>query len=280
VEGEVGRFRRRHLTPVPRVGSLADLNELLAAADRADDARRVAARAVTVGQAAAVELPLLRSLPAGGFDASASLSCRVDPKARVCVRQSYYSVPVRLAGRRVAVRLGAREVRVLEESRVVACHVRSLHKGSEDLLLDHYLEVLSRKPGALPGATALVQARAAGTFTPAHQRYWDLARRELGDSAGTRALIAVLLLHRVLPAGAVLAGIGQALAGGRVDADLVAVEARRHLEHDAGASRSAPVVPAAPLAALVPIPLPGEQPRPVPALDGYDELLPAAGGAR
>jgi hypothetical protein len=26
--------------------------------------------------------------------------------------------------------------------RVVAEHVRSLHKGSEDLVLDHYLEVL------------------------------------------------------------------------------------------------------------------------------------------
>lgn len=32
--------------------------------------------------------------------------------------------------------------------------------------LDHYLEVLKVKPGALPGATALVQAKAAGAFTP------------------------------------------------------------------------------------------------------------------
>ena len=31
--------------------------------------------------------------------------------------------------------------------------------------LDHYLEILLRKPGALPGATALAQARAAGAFT-------------------------------------------------------------------------------------------------------------------
>ena len=38
VEGEVGRFRRRHLVPVPRVESLAELNALLEAADRADDA--------------------------------------------------------------------------------------------------------------------------------------------------------------------------------------------------------------------------------------------------
>ena len=28
VEGEVGRFRRRHMVPVPKVSSLADLNEL------------------------------------------------------------------------------------------------------------------------------------------------------------------------------------------------------------------------------------------------------------
>ena len=33
VEGEIGRFRRRHLTPVPHLPSLAALNEALAAAD-------------------------------------------------------------------------------------------------------------------------------------------------------------------------------------------------------------------------------------------------------
>ncbi len=33
VEGEIGRFRRRHLTPVPHVGSLAAFNHALAAAD-------------------------------------------------------------------------------------------------------------------------------------------------------------------------------------------------------------------------------------------------------
>ena len=49
VEGEIGRFRRRHLTPVPHVGSLAALNAALTAADARDDARRIAARTETVG---------------------------------------------------------------------------------------------------------------------------------------------------------------------------------------------------------------------------------------
>jgi transposase len=281
VEGEVGRFRRRHLTPVPAVAGLAELNALLAAADADDDARRIAVRAETVGQAAARELGLLQPLPDERLDISAQLSCRVDPKSRVCVRQSYYSVPVRLAGRTVAVRLGARELRVLDGARVVATHARSLHKGTEDLVLDHYLEVLARKPGALPGATALAQARAAGTFTALHQRYWDLARRRLGDGPGTRALIAVLLLHRTLPAAAVAAGITAALAGDRIDADLVAVEARRHLEPTTtpgtgtGTGTVEVLAAARPPAAVSP----GCRPRPAPSLTGYDELL-TAGGAR
>ena len=72
-------------------------------------------------------------------------------------------------------------VEVLDGPQVVARHERAAGKYAEILVLDHYLEVLARKPGALPGATALAQARAAGTFTAAHQAYWDAARRRHGD---------------------------------------------------------------------------------------------------
>ena len=137
------------------------------------------------------------------------LTCRVDAKARICVRQSYYSVPARYAGRRLEVRLGATTVTVLDGATVIAEHARSLHKYSEDLVLDHYLEVLTRKPGALPGATALAAARACGGFTVDHQRFWDAARRRLGDGPGTRALVGVLLLHRTLTLDAVTGRAGR-----------------------------------------------------------------------
>jgi transposase len=269
VEGEIGRFRRRHLTPVPHVGSLAALNEALAAADARDEGRRIAARIETVGAAGAREQLLLAPLPTTAFDPAQTLSCRVDAKARICVRQSYYSVPARLAGRRVTARLGASTVTAVVDGTVVAEHVRSLHKGTEDLLLDHYLEVLVRKPGAVAGATALASARAAGAFTTTHQRFWDAARKALGDGPGTRALVGVLLLHRTLPSTAVAAGMTAALTCGRFDPDLVAVEARRHQE----AGRTPPVPP---------LPLPAAAQvtaRPVPTLAGYDELLPAGATA-
>lgn len=107
VEGEVGRFRRQHLTPVPKVGSLAELNARLARIDEVEDGRRIEARANTVGQDFALERGLLRPLPAEPFDPGLTLTPRVDRYARVTVRQCRYSVPAPLIGRRVRVSLRA-----------------------------------------------------------------------------------------------------------------------------------------------------------------------------
>jgi hypothetical protein len=149
------------------------------------------------------------------------------------VRQNY-SVPARYAGRRLAVRLSATTVQALDGALVIAAHERAAGKYAEVLVLDHYLEILLRKPGALPGATALAQARAAGAFTPGHQRYWDAARRKAGDTAGTRALIEVLLGHRALPAAALVQAMDRALSAGVLDPQAVLIDAAASL---AGRSR-------------------------------------------
>jgi transposase len=264
VEGEIGRFRRRHLVPIPDVASLAELNALIAAADAADDARVITGRAVSVGAAFATELPLLSALPDEPFDAARLLEARVDGRARVCVRQCYYSVPARFAGRRLAVRLSATVVEILDGARIVARHERAAGKCVEVLALDHYLEVLKTKPGALPGATALAQAKASGAFTSAHQAYWDAARQARGDAAGTKVLIEVLLAHRNLPATALVRAMRQAVETGVLDPAAVLIDARRQT-----ANHVAPVVPIGALARFD---------RPAPTLGGYDALL--AGGRR
>lgn len=126
-------------------------------------------------------------------------------------------------------------------------------------MLDHYLEVLTAKPGALPGATALAQAKAAGVFTATHQLYWDAARRARGDGAGTKALIEVLLAHRTLPAEALITAMGAAVASAMLDPQVLLIEARRH----AGGH----------VAAVIPIGALARYDRPTPSLAGYDELL-------
>jgi transposase len=229
VEGEVGRFRRRNMVPVPDVASLLALNELVAKGDERDDHRHIESRRLTVAQHFAAEFPLLKALPDEPFEVALQLNCRVDTKSRICVRQSFYSVPVGYAGRRIDVRLGAAHVAAMDGTSMVAHHARAVGKGAEVLDLDHYLEVLSIKPGALAGASALVHARRTGAFTDTHQRFWDLARKKLGDQDGTRALIQVLLLHRTMTTESVLSGMERTMTTGSVDPEVVAVEGRRSM---------------------------------------------------
>jgi hypothetical protein len=284
VEGDLGRFRRRWLVPVPKVASLGELNAMLAEADAAEDERRIAYRAATVGQDFAAEQPLLRPLPGEPFDTAAVLWPRVDRYARISVGKCRYSVPARLIDSRVRVVLSANELRVFDGGKLAAAHPRLTAAGAEHLELDHYLEILVRKPGALAGSAALAQARAAGVFTSAHDAFWAAARARHGDGAGTRALIEVLLLHRRMPPGQVIAGITAALGAGACTADVVAVEARKHAAAAPGTEAAWPALPrpARARAAVVTLPrraaaLPPDR-RPAPSVAAYDQLLaPPAG---
>ena len=257
---------------MPVVDSIEELNELFEAWDDADDARRISNRTNNVGTDWAFERELLRPLPTELFDTALTVTPRVDRYAQVMVRCNQYSVPARLIGHRLRVKLSASTVTVFDRNTVVARHQRAAGKGVKVLKLDHYLEILLRKPGA----TALVQARAAGVFTSTHDAFWAAARKGLGDGAGTRALIEVLLLHRHLEHADVLAGISAALSVGSVNADVVAVEARK-------AAQQRGIRPPA----FEPTPrprqvislserrlaeLPGDD-RPLPSVHAYDDLL-------
>ncbi|MFE7114948.1 IS21 family transposase [Streptomyces sp. NPDC057654] len=286
VEGEVGRFRRNHLVPVPEVTTLAELNARIDVWDQQDDQRRIGERPRTVGEYFAIEQPLLLPLPEDRFETGRLFTPRVDRYAQITVRMNRYSVPVRLIGRQVRVLLHASELVVYDGRTEVARHERLATRGEARLELDHYLEGLLRKPGALPGATALDQARAAGKFTPVHDAWWEAARRARGDAAGTRALIEVLLLHRHMGHDQVVAGIAAALRAGALTADAVALEARRaaECESPAGAGPQPPAGHAAsPVVSLTQrrlTELPADS-RPLPSVAAYDQLLrhtrPSAG---
>jgi len=74
-------------------------------------------------------------LPAEPFDAAALLTATADAKARICVRQAWYSVPASLARRRLTVKLHAEHLEVFApgSDAIVAVHARSLHKNTETL---------------------------------------------------------------------------------------------------------------------------------------------------
>ncbi len=227
VEGEVGRFRRNHLVPVPEVESFAELNELLRAACEADLGRRITGRPETIGEALARERPHLRPLPAEPFDARESASVRVDSKALVTVRQNRYSVPAELVGRRVEARIGAREIEVLRAGRVVATHERLRGRYQVRAQLAHYAAVLRRKPGALPGSLALAQERERGCWPACFDSLWRAIEERTTPSEAARQMVDVLLLAEEVGPERVELAVRGALAAGAHDGRAVALLARR-----------------------------------------------------
>jgi hypothetical protein len=252
--------------------------------DARDEHRHINNRIRTVAADFAAERELLAPLPFERFDPGLVLHPRVDRSSLITVRQAKYSVPAHLIGRKVRVSLRASEMVVFDGHTEVARHERVVTRFGQSVNLDHYLEVLKSKPGALPGSTALAHARASGVFTAAHDAFWQEARKVDGDAGGTRALIDVLLLHRSMRAADVIAGIWAALSVGAVTADVVALEARLHgtglgpsrhvVDHASG--RGERVVSltqrrlADPLAVIAGLP---PDTRPLPTVTPYDELL-------
>jgi transposase len=227
VEGEVGRYRRRHFVPVPKVGSLKELNDLLEDGCFAELDRRIAGRAETVREALRVERRALRELPFEDFDPSEQASPRVDSKALVTIRQNRYSVPVALVGLRVAARIGAREILISHQGRPVARHPRLHGRYQTAAQLDHYLELLQRKPGALKGSLPLRQERARGRWPASFDQLWQQIERRYGASEAARQLVDVLLLCRELGPDRVELAVRGALAAGAHDGRAVALLARR-----------------------------------------------------
>lgn len=287
VEGQVGYLRRARLTPVPAVQTLTVLNAWLIDVDDAELSRRIGVRPRTIGEDFAREAGLLAALPDEPFTLGVTLTPRVDRYSMITVRMNRYSVPARLIGRKVRVVLDTNQLTVYDARTPVATHPRLCARGEERLVLDHFLEILLRKPGALAGSEALDQARRDGSFTPAHEAFWAAARAQVGDPAATRALVAVLLLHRHLHPDDVHAGITAALTVGAATADLVAVEARKAAQAAGRSPTVTSVRPPAPppLAPALPTTrqairrvaeLPGDR-RALPDLTDWDHLLRRSG---
>ena len=161
VEGEVGYFRRNHWVPLPVAEDLDALNAQLLAGCRADEARVLDGRAHTVGEALTLERPHLRPLAAERFDLQEITFPLVDGLGCVRVKTNGYSVPAPV-GTRLDARLSADHVEVWQGGTCLARHERCYGRHQAVLNLEHYLDVLERKPGALAGSTPLAQWRARG----------------------------------------------------------------------------------------------------------------------
>ena len=195
VEGEGGYFRRNHMVPVPQVASWESLNVFLLEASRNDEQRLIGERAQTVGAGMNLEREHLHALAEEGFDLAAIHFPHVNTSGCVKVLTNFYSVPLPV-GLEVQAKVHSSYVEIWHQGECVARHDRCFNRQQKVLNLEHYLEALTKKPGAFAGSTPLEQWRAQGRWPASFDRYWEMLKQRRGQQSGTRAMIDVLLLGR------------------------------------------------------------------------------------
>src|SRR5581483_6001536 len=223
VEGEAGYFRRNHLVPIPQVKDLEELNTVLLEGCRADEQRRIAGKSCAVGEAMQIEREHLLALAAEGFDLAETSFPVVDGKGCVKVRTNWYSTPL-APGLRPRVKLLPAYVEIWQERECVARHERSFGRYEQVLDLEHYLEVLERKPGALAGSRPLAQWRERGRWPESFDRLWQSLQERHGRQAGTREIVELLLIGKRQGWERLKQAVEEALQLGATDAAAV-----RHL---------------------------------------------------
>lgn len=260
VEGEGGYFRRNHFVPVPKARNLAEFNEQIEQALKDDERRVISGRAQSIGEAMHIEREHLLPLVEEGFDLAAVHFPVVNASGMVRVLTNFYSVPLP-AGVEVQVKVWAGSIEIWHGGRRVAGHERSFSRQQKVLDLEHYLEVLMKKPGAFSGSTPLEQWRAQGRWPESYDRFWDILKKRQGKQEGTRGMIEVVMLGREHGYRELEQAVDQALRLGCSDVGAV----RLLLQGKSCASpKMSELVEVGPLSCYD---------RPQPKVDEYDQLL-------
>jgi transposase len=263
VEGEVGYFRRNHWVPVPEAIDIAELNRQLLASCHEDERRIIAGREQSVGAGVVVEREHLLPLAAEGMDLAQTTFPTVNSLGCAKVLTNAYSVPLK-AGTQVQAKIYASVVELWHDGRCVARHERCYRRQQQVLDLEHYLDVLYRKPGALAGSRPLEQRRRAGLWPESFDHIWQSLMDRHGKQNGTRQMIELLKLTRQFGHDRLQQAIEQALATGCTDPAAV-----QHLLHAGELKHAA--------CEAIDVGLLERYERPLPVMNEYDQLLMAGG---
>ncbi len=259
IESEAGYFRRNHWVPMPKARDLAELNAQLLAACHGDERRQIAGRSQPVGTLMIEERAHLQPLAEHGFELAEISFPRVDGLGCVRVRTNLYSVPAQV-GKTVEVRLYPSYVEVRDEGHCIARHERCYERNQQVLDLEHYLDVLERKPGALVGSKPLAAWRQRGLWPESYDRLLAQLIDRHGKPSGTRQMVQVLSLIRPHGHERVRAAVEEALALGCADAAAV-----RHLVEAADLTHARD--------AIIELDALSRFERPLPVMTDYDGLL-------
>jgi Mu transposase-like protein len=219
----------------------------------------IAGRHQTVGAALIDERAQLLPLAEQDCELAELSFPRVDGLGCVRVKTNLYSVPAP-PGTTVEVRLYPSQVEVRDEGRLIARHERCYERHQQVLDLEHYLDVLERKPGALIGSKPLAAWRDLGLWPKSYDQLLTEFIERNGKQSGTRQMIQLLSLIKRYGHGRVRTAVEEAIALGCADTAAV-----RHLVEAADLTHARD--------AIIELDTLSRFERPLPVMTDYDGLL-------
>jgi hypothetical protein len=130
----------------------------------------------------------------------------------------WYSVPERFVGANAELAVGIFMVDIYHENQLIGSHNRKYLKGEDSLNLDHYLDQLSRKPGALWDCTAVLKH----SFESDLIVLWNRLYSRMAKRQANQEFIQILLLRRKYYRDDYMTAVRLALAYGAVEYEAVA----------------------------------------------------------
>ena len=152
VEGLVGFIRRSTLVPAPHVNGIEELNDLLLKAAAEYRSHIIPGRERPVGDYVPAVREHLIPLPPYRYDPSRTQQVRVDEFSLVRFDHNRYSVPYEYSGKTVTVKGSGCRVTILYQGTEAASYERDYGRNAVHYRLEHYMELLSRKPRSICNA--------------------------------------------------------------------------------------------------------------------------------
>lgn len=132
---------------------------------------------------------------------------KVDSYQMVSWKAHSYSVPERYVGGSVRLSISIDQINVYHNHELITSHPRQFIKGNDSLHLDHYLDQLSIKPGALWDCKAVK----FHCFDPDLMNLWDRLKNRFEGRIANKEFIKILILQRQYSKDQFVTGISLAL---------------------------------------------------------------------
>ncbi len=149
VENLVGYIRRNTMVPMPRVSSLEELNETLYDHCKSFAERKIKGEVFSVGEKYEVESKVLLPLPTYRYEISKATYTRVNSFSVITLATNKYSVPTKYVRKEVLVKSSHSKVDIYHKDAMIASHPRNYSKNKKIYNIEHYVDLLERKPRAI-----------------------------------------------------------------------------------------------------------------------------------